>query len=217
MRGYSQAMGRKTKPTFGLTGGIASGKSTVGRLFAELGVPVVDADQLARDVVAPGSEGLAEVVRAFGPTYLDEDGALDRKKLGSLVFADQAARRTLEGITHPRIAVAGKQAIAAHQDTDAPFLLYEAPLLVEIGLHKAFPALIVVSLEPARQLERLMAREQCSESDAQARIDSQLPLAEKVKVADFVIDNGGTLEETERQVRAIYEELSGRAALEPSP
>jgi dephospho-CoA kinase len=214
--GQPAAQTPKPKPTFGLTGGIASGKSTVGRLFAELGVPVVDADQLARDVVAPGSEGLAEIVRAFGPTYLDDEGALDRKKLGSMVFADEAARRILEGITHPRIAVAGKEAIAAHQDTDAPFLLYEAPLLVEIGLYRAFPALVVVSLEPARQLERLMAREQCSESDAQARIDSQLPLAEKVKVADFVIDNGGTPQETERQVRAIHGELSRRAA-ESSP
>ncbi len=152
---------------------------------------------------------------AYAPSLEDRLERLSRTRTGERGASralSAGIRRTLEGITHPRIAVAGKLAMAAHQDTDAPFLLYEAPLLVEIGLYKAFPALVVVSLEPARQLERLMAREQCSESDALARIDSQLPLAEKVKVADFVIDNGGTLEETERQVRTIYDELSRRAA-----
>jgi dephospho-CoA kinase len=200
-----------TKPTIGLTGGIACGKSTVARLFTDLGIPIVDADQLARDVVAPGSEGLAEIVREFGDEVLTDDGSLDRKKLGGVVFSDTDARRRLEAITHPRIAQLGMQTLAELSSTsEAPYLMYEAALLVEGGMHKAFPALVVVSAAAETQLARLRARDASSEQEARARIDSQLPVADKVAVADFVIQNDGTIEQTRAQVEQTHEALVRR-------
>lgn len=195
------------KPTVGLTGGIASGKSAVARRFRDKGVPVIDADQLAREVVAPGSDGLAAIVEAFGPQYVGADGALDRKKLGALVFEDEAKRKQLESITHPRIALLAQQKIGALQDHAAPFLVYEAPLLVEIGLHRAFTKLVVVALDAETQLARLMARDGSTREEAAARIASQLPLAEKVAVADHVIDNGGTPDETDARFEEVYAAL----------
>lgn len=197
-------------PTVGLTGGIATGKSTVARAFAGLGIPIVDADRVARDVVAPGTDGLRAVVEAFGPEALAEDGTLDRKRVGDLVFSDPAARARLNAILHPRIAMESARRIAALADSGAPYAIYEAALLVENGLAKAFDALVVVTVGEATQLARLRARDASTEEDARARIASQLPLAEKEAVADFVIRNEGTEEATREQVRRVHDALVAR-------
>ncbi len=173
----------------GLTGGIATGKSTAAAALRALGVLVVDADQVARQVVAVGSEGLAAVVARFGERVLLPDGALDRKGLGRLVVADAAARKELEGITHPRI----RAAIAAQRDAAAtagePVLVVEAALLVETGSWQHYDELWVVSCRPELQLARLMAREGLAEEQARAWLATQLPLADKEAVATRVIRN----------------------------
>ena len=140
----------------GLTGGIASGKSTVARHLAELGVPVVDADRLAREVVEPGQPALTELVGEFGADILNSDGTLDRKRLGAIVFADPGKRARLNAITHPRIAAQGQAEIARHVTAGVPLVIYEAPLIVENGLHLGLGGLIVVSLPEDVQLERVM-------------------------------------------------------------
>jgi dephospho-CoA kinase len=198
------------KPVVGLTGGIACGKSTVAAQLAELGVPIVDADALAREVVAPGTPGLAAIVDRFGPDVLLADGSLDRKKLGEQVFSDPDARRALNAITHPRIAAAGMEKLRALADHPAPYRVYEAALLVENGMAKAFAALVVVTVDEATQLARLMARDGSTEDEARARIASQLPLAKKVEVADHVIDNSGVPEDTRTRVRALHDALVAR-------
>lgn len=198
------------KPVVGLTGGIASGKSTVAAVLAELGVPVVDADALAREVVAPGTPGLAAIVARFGQSILLADGSLDRKKLGELVFSDPEARRALNAITHPRIAAAGMEKLSALADHPAPYRVYEAALLVENGLAKAFAALVVVTVDEATQLARLRARDGSSQEEARARIGSQLPLATKVAAADYVIDNSGNAMETRARVLAVHDALVER-------
>lgn len=198
---------RETVHIYGLTGGIASGKSSVAAAFARLGAAVVDADQLARDVVVPGSEALTEILQRFGEQVLLADGSLDRKALGAIVFSDNEAREALNRITHPRIAAAGQEAIAAHAKRGAEIVLYEAALIVENNLHKAMQGLIVVSLPEPIQVERLMKRDGLKRSEAEARIASQLPLSEKVRVADYVIDNSGTPDETHRQVVTVWDAL----------
>jgi len=202
------------KPVVGLTGGIASGKTTVSQMFADLGIPVIDADDLAREVVEPGTPGLAQIVDEFGEDVLDDDGRLDRKKVGELVFGDEEARETLNAILHPRIGAAGAAHIAKYDDHDAPYVLYEAALLVETGAHKAFPVLVVVSAEESVQRLRLIARDGFTAAEANARIESQLPLDTKVRYADFVVTNNGDLGATRRQVADVHEKLSARFASE---
>lgn len=197
-------------PTVGLTGGIACGKSTIARFFAELGIPVIDADRLAREVVEPGTEALADIVDAFGEEVLLPDGSLDRKKLGDRVFSDRAARMRLNAITHPRIAAASARRMSELADVGAPYVIYEAALLVENGIHRAMGALVVVSARPETQLRRLMERDGIDEEAAQARIDSQLPLGEKVAVADYVIQNDGSLGEARRRVLDVHGALTKR-------
>lgn len=204
------------KPVVGLTGGIACGKTTVAGMFGDLGIPVVDADQLARDVVEPGTPGLEQIVREFGDGVLDGSGRLDRKKVGDLVFGDEAARQALNGIMHPLIGAAGAEQMTAHQDDPAPYLLYEAALLVETGSHKAFSALIVVSAEESLQRLRLIARDGFTVSEADARITSQLPLAQKIAVADHVVTNNGNLEATRRQVAEVHALLVSQFASQES-
>jgi dephospho-CoA kinase len=186
----------------GLTGGIASGKSTVARMFAELGAPVIDADLLAREVLAPGTPGLAEVARRW-PQVMKE-GQLDRKALGAVVFADAAQRAELNAITHPRIAAEAMRRTAALADQGAPAALYEAALIVENNLDRGLDGLIVVSVPPALQLERLMAREGLSEREARVRLEAQAPLEEKVRRATWVIDNGGERELTRARVGEVW-------------
>lgn len=200
----------------GLTGGIAAGKSTVARHFEALGVPVVDADKLAREAVAKGSQGLAEIVAAFGADVLLADGELDRKALGARVFADAGLRARLNAITHPRIAQLGAQQIAEHERRGAPYVLYEAALIVENGLHRGLPALVVVAVDPAVQLARLVTRDGLSASEAEARIAAQMPLAKKIEVADFVIDNSGEPEALRERVADVHGALLARfGAKEP--
>jgi dephospho-CoA kinase len=197
--------------TVGLTGGIASGKSTVKALFEELGVPVVDADQIAREVVAPGTAGLREIVAAFGEEMLAADGTLDRKKLASVVFEDVEARARLNAITHPRIAARSAERMAeVAAKTGAPYVLYEAALLVENGIHRMLPALVLVALDEETQLARLVARDGLTAEEARARLAAQLPLAKKLEVADYVIDNGGTVDETRARVHEVHRALTAR-------
>ncbi len=193
----------------GLTGGIASGKSTVAAMLRELGAPVVDADLLARQVVAPGSPALAEIAARFGNGVLTAAGELDRKKLGDIVFGDPAARKALEAITHPRIAAASQQEIARHAAAGAAVVIYEAALIVENRLHEAMAGLIVVSVPEDDQRSRLTSRDGIDRAAAEMRIRAQLPLADKRAVATWVIDNGGTLDETRAQVRRVWEEIAG--------
>jgi dephospho-CoA kinase len=202
------------KPTIGLTGGIASGKSTVSRVLEQLGAGIVDADRLARDVVAPGSDGLREVVATFGPGVLAPDGSLDRGKLGALVFADEAARARLQAITHPRIARLGAERIGALQTTAVPYVIYDAPLLVEVGAHKSFAALIVVAADEPTQIARLSARDGLSDEQSGQRLAAQLPLARKIEVADYVIYNDGSFAELEQRTRQVHAQILERFALD---
>lgn len=178
---------------FGLTGGIASGKSTVARRFAERGLAVIDADQVARDVVVPGSEGLAAVVEAFGEEVLGSDGTLDRAQLRERIVADPEARRRLEGILHPRIGAETMARAAALAQRGVALACYEAALLVENGLADSFRPLVVVAASVDTQRQRLMERDGMTAEAATELIATQLPVQDKVAVADFVIDNDGRL------------------------
>jgi dephospho-CoA kinase len=192
----------------GLTGGIASGKSTVSRQLAELGCRVIDADVLAREVVAPGQPALRAIVEAFGPEVLRPDGSLDRPRLGALVFADLEKRRRLEEITHP--AIRQRRADALAELAAAGFdgiVVQDAALLIEVGGRADVDRLVVVDAEPGVQRERLMRRDGLDAAEAERRISSQMPLAEKVKLAHYVVDNSDSPEETAAQVRAVYAAL----------
>lgn len=197
----------------GLTGGIASGKSTVAKWLKNRGFLLVDADIVAREVVAPGTQGLTLITDAFGPGVLAEDGSLDRAALGQQVFGDADARRTLNAIIHPLIAARSASLIQQARDQGDMMVIYEAALIVENQLYKGMDHLIVVSVSPQVQLQRLVLRDGSSHEAAQQRIDSQLPLADKISVADTVIDNSGTLLETERALEHFVERLP--AALWP--
>jgi dephospho-CoA kinase len=191
----------------GLTGGIASGKSTAARMLAELGAPVVDADRIAREVVAPGQPALAEIVDAFGPEVLLPDGTLDRKRVAAIVFADVEKRRRLNAITHPHIGGATQARLAELRAAGAPLAIYEAALLVENGLHRALDGLIVVSCSEELQLARLVGRDGLTEVEARARIAAQAPLADKLAAATWVIDTSGSLADTRQQVGRIWEQI----------
>lgn len=195
----------------GLTGGIACGKSLVASFFAARGVPVVNDDDAARDAVAKGTEGLAAVVREFGEDVLLPDGTLDRPKLGRIVFADDSLRRKLMAITFPYIGRLLQERFAAAEASGAPMMVYESALLIENGGHDAWRPLVVVRVDEPQQLARLCARNGLTHDEAVARIASQMPVARKAELADFVIDNSGTPEETERQFARVWEELARRA------
>jgi len=199
-----------TAHVIGLTGGIASGKSAVAKLLRERGAAVVDADLLARKVVEPGQPALGELVARFGAAILTHDGQLDRKRLGAIAFADEAARRDLGAITHPRIAAASAQAIAEHADAGANVVFYEAALLVENRTHTSMAALIVVSAPPELQEQRVMARDGLTLEEARARIAAQLPLAEKTKVATWVIENHGDRDALAREVDRVVAEIEAK-------
>jgi len=190
----------------GLTGGIGSGKSTVARLIAEHGVPVLDADRLAREVVEPGQPALAEVAAAW-PRAIGPDGRVDRKRLADIVFADAAERVRLEAITHPRIQALADERLAELAAKGHALAIYEASLLVESGRYKDFDGLVVVTASPETQLERLLARGDLTEAAAQARIDAQLPLLAKVRVATHLVDNDGELAATKEQVERLVASL----------
>jgi dephospho-CoA kinase len=188
-----------------LTGGIATGKSTVAATLRARGVPVVDADQLAHEAVAPGSDGLTAVIARFGAGVLRADGGLDRAGLGRLVFADAAARRDLERIVHPRV----RTAVAAFfSSAAAPAALAEIPLVYETGWFRDFDAVVVVACHPREQLRRLMTRDGLDEAAAQARLDAQWPIGDKARLADRVIVTDGTLADTARQAGQLADWLA---------
>jgi dephospho-CoA kinase len=196
---------------FGLTGGIGSGKSTAAALFRERGVPVVDADELAREAVALGSAGLAEVVSAFGPQIRAADGSLDRKQLGALVFADPEARKRLNAITHPIVRRLSQERFATLDSQGVTLAGYDVPLLFEVGLDAVLRPIVVVVAREATQLERILARDGISEEAARERMAAQLPLAEKQKRADYVLYNNGTPEALGAQVDALLDKLRAEA------
>ena len=197
-----------------MTGGIASGKSTVAKRMRMLGAVVIDADQIARDVVQPGQPALVQIAEQFGEHLLLDDGSLNRSALGALVFQDEHQRATLESILHPRIASASMMQIARAQAESAEPIVYDAALLVENGRHRDFAALIVVACSPETQRERLMLRDGLSHREAQQRLDSQLPLEYKVALADYVIDNDGTLAELYERVDALVSTLRNRRSVD---
>lgn len=193
----------------GLTGGIASGKSSVAGILEEFGIPVIDADQLAREAVLPGGRSLASISAAFGDDVIAVDGTLDRKRLGSLVFGDPEKRRLLEGILHPEIRRLGEERIAKEVAAGHDLLVYMAPLLIEAGAVDRVDEIWVVTVRPEIQLERLMARDGIGREEAQRIIDSQMPLEEKAAQGRVLIDNSGTPEETRRIVSDIWKKEAG--------
>jgi dephospho-CoA kinase len=203
----------------GLTGGIACGKSAVERIFTECGATVIDADQLARAVVAPGSEGLREVVEAFGSHLLLDSGALDRTALGALVFADAEARARLNAILHPRIALASQQAIAGAFAAGAPLIVYSAALLVEGGTHRGFDGLLVVTCAPALQRARLASRDGLSQDEVDQRLAAQMPLADKAAAATWLLHNDGSLDDLRHATCSLAHSwgLTCPTAPRPSP
>jgi dephospho-CoA kinase len=192
---------------FGLTGGVASGKSTVGRRFRHLGLDVIDADQVARDVVALGSDGLAAVVAAFGAEVLTPDGLLDRARMRAHVFADASARETLNAILHPRIAAETLERTKRLEERGVALACYESALLVESGLADAFRPLVVVAVSAETQRARLMDRDGMTALAARRMIDAQLPLAQKIALADYLIDNEGSIDELESRADEVLDQI----------
>jgi dephospho-CoA kinase len=190
-----------------LTGGIATGKSHVRAKFEALGAPTIDSDLLARQAVAPGTPGLLAVVGRFGTEVLDASGGLDRRKLGSIVFADAPARRDLEAIIHPFVRHETDTWFERLEADGHPFGIADIPLLYEVGRERDFDTVIVAACEPATQLTRVMTRDRVTEREARQRVAAQLPIEEKVRRADYVITTDGPVEQTARQVEAVYRAL----------
>lgn len=194
----------------GLTGGIGAGKSEVSRLLAGYGAVVVDSDRIAREVVEPGTPGLAAVVEAFGESVLTPEGRLDRPRLGSIVFADQEKLKTLNAIVHPLVRARSAELEAAAGD-DA-IVVHDVPLLAENGLAPLYDLVVVVDAAPQTQLARLTALRGMPEEEARARMAAQATREQRLAVATLVIDNDGPLEALEPQVRTVWRELTARAA-----
>lgn len=199
--------------TVGLTGGIAVGKSTVMRTFAELGAVCFDADAIARSVVEPGRPALAAVVRAFGPSVLADDGTLDRAALGEIVFSNPERRRELESILHPPI-IAEQDRLIDEVRASRPdaIVIVDAALMIESGGYRRFDQLVVVHCAPEVQRQRLMARNGIAPEEADRRIAAQMPQDEKLKYATLAIDTGGTLDDTRQRTEAAWRELVRIAA-----
>ena len=192
----------------GLTGGIATGKSHVRAVFEALGVPTIDADVLAHEAVAPGSAGFEAVKARFGPDVVDSRGALDRRKLGSLVFADGQARKDLEAIIHPGVVTAIERWFSSLDAQAHPFAIADVPLLYEASRERDYDVVIVTACELPTQIRRVMARDGITEAEARQRIAAQLPIDEKIRRADHVIRTDGLLASTNAQVHEVYRRLS---------
>ncbi len=197
-------MKRTPKYLIGLTGNIATGKSAVAKMLSELGATVIDADALVHELQRSGTPTYDAIVAAFGRGILDRVGEIDRKALGSIVFADPDRLRVLESILHPAVAIESQRRIMA---ATTRVIVYEAIKLIEAGRADMCDAIWVVTARPDVQLERLMRTRGLSEADARQRIDAQPPQSEKLKYATVVIDNSGPLSETRQQVRAAYEAI----------
>lgn len=198
----------------GLTGGIASGKSAVAELFAKLGVPIIDSDLIAREVVAPGSPGLAAIRQRFGDEVLAADGGLERRRLRRLVFADPAARADLEAITHPLIRERMRQ---LNESVRAPYVINAIPLLAEGGGRRDLDRVLVVDCPEALQISRVMARDQVDEAAARAVLAAQASRAARLAIADDVLVNEGGLAALEAAVQALHERYLALAAAAVSP
>jgi dephospho-CoA kinase len=196
--------------TVGLTGGIGAGKSEVARLLASYGAILVDSDRIAREVVEPGTEGLAAVVAEFGAGVLAPDGSLDRAELGAIVFADEDRRKALNAIVHPLVGARAAELQQAAGPDD--IVLHDVPLLTENGLAPSYDVVVVVDADPATQLDRLVRLRGMTEEEARSRMSAQAGRAERLAVADLVIDNDGPLDALEPQVRAVWQRLRERAA-----
>jgi dephospho-CoA kinase len=193
-----------------ITGGVGTGKSTVARMFAELGAEVLDADQIARDVVAVGAPAWEELRRLYGPDYFNENGELNRSKLAQLVFADPEERRRLDGIIHPRVEAELKARVAELERRGKALVLVEVPLLFETGREGGFDRVIVVAAPEALQIRRLRGRDRRGPDEIQGMLKAQWSLADKVARADYVVDNGGERRLTARQVKNIWAELKNQ-------
>ncbi|MFE1343276.1 dephospho-CoA kinase [Streptomyces sp. NPDC058757] len=194
----------------GLTGGIGAGKSEVSRLLVSYGAVLIDADRIAREVVEPGTPGLAAVVTAFGEDVLREDGTLDRPKLGSVVFADPERLAALNAIVHPLVGARSAELESAAGPGDV--VVHDVPLLTENGLAPLYDLVVVVDASPETRLDRLVRIRGMAEEEAKARMAAQATRAARLEIADLVIDNDGPLEALEPQVREVWEELTRRAA-----
>ncbi|OGP71915.1 MAG: dephospho-CoA kinase [Deltaproteobacteria bacterium RBG_16_50_11] len=192
----------------GVTGGVASGKTTVVRMLEQLGAPVIDFDLLSRNVVEPGKPAWKEIVAYFGEQVLLEDRTLDRKKLSEVVFRDSEKRKKLEGFIHPRVFEEFIKLVKEYTSRDPNAIIQvDVPLMIEINLQYVFHKILLVYMPEKMQIERLMKRDRISEEMARNMIRSQLPIEEKKGYSDFIVDNSGTLEETQRQVVKIWEKL----------
>ena len=194
-----------------LTGNVASGKTHVARLWEREGVPVVLADDLAREAVAPGSDGLSAVVATFGEEVLQENGSLNRKALRERVFPSAQERKTLEGILHPRIQLLREGWVSRQRESGSSLVVAEIPLLFEVGLAGDYDAVVLVDAPEHERLRRLLSDRGLSEEEALAVMEAQMPTQEKRQRADFVLDNGGTLDELDERALALLDLLRARA------
>lgn len=193
----------------GLTGGIATGKSSVATILKEYGATIIDADLLAREAVAPGSPSLVQISNLFGPQTLHTDGSLNRGVVRTLVFADPDKRKQLEAILHPAIKELALQRIRAAQESGVTVAVYMAPLLIEANATDRVDEIWVVTVRAEIQLERLMARDNCSREQAEQIVSAQMPLPEKEQLGDVVIDNSGDLDNTRKQVATAWQQRIG--------
>lgn len=207
-RSVSSELTQRIARVAGLTGGIASGKSTVAAWFASWGAYVVDADEIARDIVAPGGPAFDAVIERFGETILTPDGSIDRIELGRIVFDSDTDRKALETILHPIIRDESQRRFAENAGKSV-LGIYEASLLVETGASNDFDCLIVAACKSETQIARLIERDDLSEDDARKRLAAQYPLQKKIDMADHVIDTNGTLEETRERARSVWDALTG--------
>ena len=195
------------KPLIGLTGGIASGKTTVGKFFKKYGVVVIDADDVSRETTVAGSECLDAIVTEFGRGLLTDEGELRRKSLGALVFRDPEALQRLNEITHPYIWERSLERIREAMDTEAPYVVYDAALHVETGLYKKMDKLVVIGVEPELQIKRMIKRNGLTRESARLRLEAQAPLSERLKFADYVIENDNDRTALEQRTKAVHEKL----------
>ena len=191
----------------GLTGGIAAGKSTVAKMFKKLGAEIIDADQIAHEIIDTQEDLLLELVNHFGNGILNENGKLNRKELGKIVFSNKIDKELLESITHPAIIKEATNRIIQFAETDSDFVIYEAALLIETGHYKEMDFLITVIADDDLRMKRLMKRNSLSFEDAKKKLDSQMPQDRKAWAADYIIDNSGDLEITEKMVKNVWEKL----------
>lgn len=191
----------------GLTGGIASGKTTVAKIIERLGAAVVDADALSREVVEPERAAWKEIIQAFGEEILRPDRTLDRQKLRATIFNNPAARKTLESIIHPKVRALAEERIGQHAAAGYEIVVYEVPLLFEGNLHQWLRPVVLVACNVGIQKQRLQDRDRLSAEEAQRHIDAQMSLEEKRRLADYVIENDGDLEALERQVQAVMKTI----------